>query len=189
VPLAQGHARWPVRQFVVRTGTDHPSIVESIRAAAAAIDPRQPLQDFITLDALAAQSIEEERFYAVIAGAFAAIAVVLALAGLYGVVAFAVRQRDREVGIRMALGATPGVVSRMVLADGMRPVVAGLVLGCLGAMAGARIIRGLLHGVHELDPISYLSATAAFAAVAALACLIPARRASGIDPVRTLNQG
>jgi len=186
VPLAQSPTF--MRQFVVRTAAPPERLVESIRQAAAELDRAQPLQDFITLEALIGQSLEEERFYAVVASAFAGIAVLLALAGLYGVVSFAVRQRDREVGVRMALGAGRRAVYRLILWSGMRPVLLGLVAGCLGAAAAARVLRSLIHGTVAVDPVLYLAATAAFAAVAAAACLVPARRAARLDPVRILNQ-
>lgn len=179
----------PMRQFVVRVKGSPEAFVEPIRRAALALDRAQPLSDFITLDALVAQSLEEERFYAVLAGAFASIAVLLALAGLYGVVSFAVRQRDREMGVRLALGAGRRAVYRLILWSGMRPVLIGVIAGCVGGAGAARLLRGIIHGVGPGDPLVYAAVAAAFAIVAAAACLIPARRAASIDPVQTLSQG
>jgi predicted permease len=184
VPIGQNPT--PMRQFVVRSTAPVTQLFESIREAAAAIDRNQPLQSFITLDTLVAQSMEEERFYTATTTAFAGIAVVLALAGLYGVVAFSVRQREREIGVRIALGATRGSVYRLVLMEGMRPVCAGLVLGCLGASATARVLISVIHGVPQRDPVSYSVAVAAFASTAVLACLVPSRRAASLDPLATL---
>ena len=164
------------------------TLIESIRQAAAEIDRRQPLGNFITLEALVGQSIEEERFYALVATAFAGVAVLLSLSGLYGVVSFSVRRRVREVGVRIALGATPRDVYRLVISEGMRPVLAGIVPGLIGAAASARLFRALIHGVPEVDPVSYGAATAAFAVTAAAACFIPASRAANVDPVQALTE-
>jgi putative ABC transport system permease protein len=175
------------QRFAVRVaGADPMHLVEPIRRVAAAIDPAQPLQDFIAFDALVAQSIEEETFYAKILGAFAAAAVLLTLIGIYGVVAYVTRQRDREVGIRMALGAGAGSVRRLVLGQGLLPVAVGLALGLLGGLASTGLLRGLLHGIAERDVRTFALATILFAVVAAAACLIPANRAARVDPVTVL---
>ena len=186
VPIAQNPS--PMRQFVVRSTSPSATLIESIRQTAAEIDRRQPLGNFITLEALVGQSIEEERFYALVATAFAGVAVLLSLSGLYGVVSFSVRRRVREVGVRIALGATPRDVYRLVMSEGMRPVLAGIVPGLIGAAASARLFRALIHGVPEADPVSYGAATAAFAVTAAAACFIPASRAANVDPVQALTE-
>jgi predicted permease len=188
IPLAQSGVPMPMRQFVLRTEPGRTIDPESIRQIAAEIDARQPLQEFIGVDALVGQTLEEERFYAVVSAVFAGLATVVALAGLYGVVSFGVRQRDREMGVRMALGADRAMVYRLVLRDGMRPVLIGLAIGGAAAALASRALGSLLHDIAPVDPASYAIAMVAFAAVSALACLVPARRAASIDPVRTLGQ-
>ncbi len=140
----------------------------------------------IAFDALVAQSMEEERFHTQVLDAFAAVAVVLTLIGIHGVVSYTTRQRDREMGIRMALGAGATSVRRLVLTRGLAPVAIGLVLGIAGALAATRVPRGLLHGVAEHDLASFVAASAAFALVSAVACAVPARRAARLDPVQVL---
>jgi hypothetical protein len=181
-PIAQEPAF--MRQFAVRSGRPPAELMTAIRRAAANLDPAQPLQEFIMLDALVAQSMEEERFYGVVTTALAGLAALLAVAGLYGVVSLDVRERDREVGIRIALGSSRAAVGRLLLADGLRPVVLGLGIGLLAAAAAARLLHSLLHGIPEIDPISYAAATAIFAVAASAACVIPARRAAAVDMSR-----
>jgi putative ABC transport system permease protein len=177
----------PFRHFAVRgADVDVRELVEPIRRAAAELDPAQSFGSFIPLEELVAQSIEEETFYTQVVAAFAATAVLLSLIGIYGVVSFTTRQRDREVGIRMALGASAPSVHRLVVRQGLEPVWIGLGLGWMGGLVTTGLLRSLLHGVPGHDPASYALATIAFAAVAAAACLIPARRALRLDPVEVL---
>jgi predicted permease len=184
-PVRQDPA--PFQRFAVRVDSGDPmTLVEPIRRTAAAIDARQPLQEFYPFETLIAQSIEEERFYTQVLGAFAASAVLLTLAGIYGVVSYATRQREREVGIRMALGAGAGRVQGLVLGQGLVPVAIGLGLGGVGAAASAGLLRSLLHSVPAHDPVSFGLATILFALVAAVACLVPARRAARLDPAQVL---
>lgn len=184
-PIAQEPV--PLRWFVVRTapGAEH-GLIESIRRLAAEIDPQQPLQGFMAFESLVAQSMEEETFYTQLVTAFAATALLLTLVGIYGVVSYTTRQRDREVGIRMALGARARSVQSLVLSQGLLPVGIGLGLGCLGALASTGLLRGLIHGIPERDAMSYATAVVVFALVAAAACFFPARRAARLDPVRVL---
>lgn len=186
VPIAQSPS--PMRQYVVRSTAPDPTLVDAIREAAAGIDRTQPLQNFITLEALVGQSVEEERFYAAAGSAFAGIAVFLTLAGLYAAVSAGVRQRAREVGVRIALGATRSTIYRTILSDGMRPVAIGLLLGCIGGTLTTRLFSSLIHGLPPVDPLSYVGATMAFALNALVACLLPARRAAHIDPIDALKE-
>lgn len=179
----------PFQRFAVRAASGDPlRLVEPIRRIAADIDPVQPLQSFITFEALVAQSIEQETFHTQVVATFAATAVLLTLIGIYGVVSYATRQRDREVAIRMALGAGAGRVHGLVLRQGIVPVAFGLMIGCLGGIASTRLLRGLLHGVPENDAVSYALAIVGFAAVAIVACLVPAHRASRLDPMRVMRE-
>jgi putative ABC transport system permease protein len=176
-----------VQRFAVRVSSADPlSLVDPIRRVAAELDPTQPLQNFISFEALIAQSIEDETFYAQIVGAFAATAVLLTLVGIYGVVSYATRQRDREVAIRVALGAGAGSVRRLVLGQGLVPVAIGLAFGVAGGLASSRLLAGLLHGIPAHDATSYGVATLVFGTVAAAACFVPARRAARLDPMRVM---
>jgi putative ABC transport system permease protein len=184
-PIRQ--SRLIFQRFAVRVSDGDPMrMVDPIRRVASAIDPDQPLQEFIAFDALVAQSIEEEAFYTKILGAFAAAAVLLTLVGIYGVVAYITRQRDREVGIRMALGAGAASVRRLVIAQGLFPVAIGLAAGWLCTFATTGLLRGLLHGIPERDMMTFALASIAFALVAAAACVVPANRATRVDPVTVL---
>jgi predicted permease len=175
------------QRFAVRvTSGDPMRLAEAVRRTAAAIDPAQPLQDIIAFDDHVAQSIEEESFYATVLGAFAAAAILLTLVGIYGVVTYITRQRDREVGIRMALGAGASSVRRLVLGQGLIPVATGLAAGWVAALGTTGLLRGLLHGIAERDPRTFALATILFALVAAAACLIPANRAARVDPATVL---
>ena len=177
----------PFLRFAVRGAAGDPmQLVEPVRRAASEIDPDQVLQEFVAFDTLVNQSIEDETFYTQVLGLFAASALILALVGIYGAVSYTTRQRDREVGIRLALGATSGGVRHLLLGQGLVPVWCGLAVGWLGAWWTTRLLGGLLHGVSERDLVSFAGATLAFALVAAAACLMPARRAARLDPVQVL---
>jgi putative ABC transport system permease protein len=128
------------------------------------------------------------RFRTLLLALFAAIAVVLAMAGVYGVVSFLVSQRTQEIGLRMALGASAGQVVKMVLSQGVLMAAAGLVLGVAGAIAAARFLRSMLFEVTPFDPLTYCVVASLVALVTLGACLLPARRASRIDPMRALRQ-
>jgi putative ABC transport system permease protein len=119
-------------------------------------------------------------------GAFAGLALLLALIGVHGVLSYAVARRQREVGIRMALGATRGDVLRAIVAQGMGPAAAGIMLGVSGAAAASGVLRGLLFGVGATDPLTYVGVAAAVALAALLAAVLPAVRAARIDPIRVL---
>ena len=126
------------------------------------------------------------RFYLVLVGLFAGLAVVLAAVGLYGVVAYVVTQRTREIGVRMALGATRAEVVRLMLWQGLRPAAAGMLLGIGTAIAVSRAIRGLLYEVHPNDPVTFAGVSVALLAVVLVACAIPAGRASAVAPAEAL---
>jgi ABC-type antimicrobial peptide transport system permease subunit len=126
------------------------------------------------------------RFYLLLLAIFAGMAVALAGVGLYGVIAFLVSRRTREIGIRMALGAESGDIGRMVLSQGIRPALLGVGLGVIGAYLGARVLQSLLYEVKPTDPLAFVGATLLLLAAVVLAILLPARRASSVDPVEAL---
>jgi len=184
---------FPVRQLprpgmaiVARTDGDPAALQAVLRSTVAAVDNDQPISFFATLESNVAQSLGAQRIVASLTTVFAALALVLSAIGLYSVLAYAVSQRTSEIGIRMALGAQPGQVVGLVMRDGLRLVTVGLVAGLAAAAGAARLIETLLFGVRPLDPIVYGGVAGVFTLVAGLACLVPALRASRIDPLLAL---
>ncbi|HEV2983898.1 MAG TPA: ABC transporter permease [Vicinamibacterales bacterium] len=184
---------YPMRQFgrpgmavVARIDGDPASLQTAIRAAVTAVDKDQPISFFATLETNISQSLGAQRIVASLTVIFAGLALVLSAVGLYSVLSYAVSQRRAEIGIRMALGARPGQVVRLVMRGGLQLVVVGLTLGLAGATGAARLIRTLLFNVQPLDPLVYGGVAALFTVVATLACLLPSLRASRIDPLLAL---
>jgi ABC-type antimicrobial peptide transport system permease subunit len=133
-----------------------------------------------------ADSISNKRFTMTLLGAFAILALLLASIGIYGVLSYMVGQRSKEIGVRMALGAQKFDVLRMVLKDGARMTLAGIILGIVGALALTRLMRTMLYGVRPTDPLTFISVAAVLGAIAMLACYVPARRAMKVDPMEAL---
>jgi putative ABC transport system permease protein len=181
-------AQVPIREgsLLVRTTGDPHTAASIVQEEVKAIDPDQPIANVETLEELRGESLASPRLTASLLTMFALLALVITGAGLAGVVAFSVSQRTQEIGVRMALGAERSEVLSMVLAEGMRLVVAGLVLGVAGALAAARLIAGLLYGVKTTDPTTFVGVAAVLAFVAITACLVPARRATNVDPMVAL---
>ena len=150
------------------------------------LDAELPLMRLRTLDEVVGRSISEPRFYAILLGAFAAVALLLAALGIFGVMSYAVAQRYREIGIRVALGADPGVVLRMVLGNALVLVGAGIGAGLLGAVALSRTMASLLFELSPTDPATLIGVAALLAVVALLASYLPARRATRVDPLVAL---
>ncbi|MGD8331755.1 MAG: ABC transporter permease, partial [Acidobacteriota bacterium] len=176
----------PFMRYVLRADGDPLALVPTIRRLAAEIDGRQAVTEIYPLETLVAQSVAEERFYAQVLAAFGALAFVIAAAGIYGTVAYNARLRLREMGIRIAFGARPAAIRRLIVGQGLLPVVVGIVIGCAGAVALVRGLAGLVHGISPLDVPSFVAGALVLAAVAALAALIPARRAAAVDPIEVL---
>ena len=171
--------------FGVRT-TQTASTIAAIRQIVQQLEPGAALDNVATMDQIVSNAMTVPRMYAVLLGMFAGIAMTLAAAGIYGVIAYSVTQRTREIGIRMALGARRGQVLAMVLRQGLAPIVIGLALGLGGAAAGTRYLEGLLFGLTPLDPPTFAYVAIAFALVALLASYVPARRATRVDPLVAL---
>jgi predicted permease len=185
-PGAPGDAWWGSASLVVRTRTSPLAIVESVRQAMKELDADQPLANIMTLEEVVASSIAERRLTLTLLAAFAGVALVLAAIGLYGVIAYAVTQRTREFGIRVALGASRGAVLRLVLGHSLQLVALGLVLGLVGAFALTGLLTKLLYEIKPTDPLTFLAVSLLLLATALLASWLPARRAATVDPMLAL---
>lgn len=174
--------------LVVRTGDDPASLVPALRAAVAEADPGVPLIDVATMEQRVDATVAPRRFGAFVGAGFAALGVVLALVGVQGTLAYTVSRRTKEIGVRMALGADRGRVLRGVLADGIRIVGVGTILGVLGALAGAGLLESMLFGVTPRDPATLALVVLLVGGVALVACWVPAARATRVDPLRALHQ-
>jgi len=165
---------------------DTQSLVAPAREALHQMDGDLPMYLVRTMTDRVNRSLWARRAYSWLFGAFAAVALVLAAAGIYGVLSYAVTQRTQEIGIRMALGAQPGQVLRETLQSGMLLVSIGVLLGLAGAFAAVRLLQTLLFGVSSRDPLTYSAVALAVIFVGLLANFIPARRAAAVDPMRAL---
>ena len=172
--------------LVVRTAADPLSLSIPIQQQFASLDPALPVYDVLTMQQILGKSTATQSFSATLVLAFAALSLLLAAIGLYGVLSYLVAQRNREIGIRMALGAQRAEVLRLVLFDGLRPVFLGLVVGLAGGATAASFIRSILYGTSPLDPIVLSVMVASLLLTAVIACVLPAIRASKIEPMQAL---
>ena len=177
---------WPTAGMAVRTQGDPAAMTKSIAAAIHSVDPNLPLANIKTMDQIFAESLLGDQFIAALFGAFAATALVLAALGVYGVIAFGVAQRTREIGLRIALGAGKQQVLRLILREGLILAAAGLGVGLLGAYFLGRAMQSTLYGVGAVDLGAFLAVAAVLLTSALLACYVPARRATRIDPMVAL---
>jgi predicted permease len=184
VPLNEG--RDGTGTVVVRSSRDVTALAVPVQKEVAAIDPDLPVSDVLTMEDIIGKSASGARFDALLILLFAALALLLAAVGLYGLLSYLVTQRTSEIGLRVALGAQQSGVLRMMLVDGLRPTVIGLILGLAGGAASAQLIRGLLFNVHPLDPLIFVAVTAVIVGVALAAGFAPAWRASRLDPMDAL---
>lgn len=172
--------------LAVQTGTSPDTLVSAIRERVRALDPDQPVASVRTMDQLLDRTLSEAKFSLLLFGLFAGLALVLAAIGVYGVMATAVTQRTHEIGLRMALGAQKRDVLRLVIGQGMRPVFIGIAAGLASAVALTRLMSTLLFGVRPTDPMTLTVITFLLTTVAFLACYLPARRATKVDPLVAL---
>jgi putative ABC transport system permease protein len=177
---------WRSATLVARTHSSPLALAESVRRVIQEIDPAQPVTNVRTLDDVVNASLAERRLTVVLLGAFAAVALLLAAIGLYGVIAYVVTQRTREFGIRMALGAQRRDVLQLVLSQGMKLVVIGLVLGVVGAFSLTHLLTKLLYEIKPNDPLTFVGVSAVLLAVALFASWLPARRAARVHPMEAL---
>lgn len=171
---------------VVRHSGDPGVLVAAVRGAVRDLDRDVPLTDVATMDTRLTRSMADRRYPMLLLSGFAALALVLAVIGLYGLLSYVVSRRSREIGVRMALGADRSVVLRMVLRDGVRLTLAGMVIGGAGGVLAARALGRLLYGIGPTDPLTFLGVAVLLAAVALAASYIPASRATRVDPVAAL---
>jgi predicted permease len=184
LPYTQNASR--IMHLVVRSEGDPTQLVSGVRSVVASVDPNQPVTDARSMDDYLAASVSRRRLSMLLLVLFAGVATVLAAVGIYGVMAYAVTQRSHEIGIRMALGAEPNDVLRMVVSDGMKLAGIGLLIGIAASYAAVHYLASQLYGVKAKDPITVICVSVGLALVAISACYFPARRATKVDPLEAL---
>ena len=188
IPAYGGTLARTTLSLVIETKGDPRAVVPGLRAAVTAIDPLLPVSRIRSLEEMVSRSVASRRFTMLLIAAFATLASVLALAGVAGVLLYTMAKRTGEMGLRLALGAEPGALMRRALAQGLRPVVIGLVAGTAAAFWLSQVTASLLYGVTATDPVTFITAVGGLLLAAALACYGPARRALRIDPAAALRE-
>lgn len=174
------------RDLVIRTTANPATIISGVRQAVREIDPNQPVSNVATMEELLDEEMSQRHVGMILLVAFAALALLLASLGIYGVLAYFVTQHTNEIGVRLALGATRGVILRLVVSKGMYLALLGVMFGLIGAFALTRLMTSLLFGVKAIDPVTFVTVPLLLAGVALLACYLPARRATKLDPLVAL---
>jgi predicted permease len=187
VPFAQ--SPWPATVIALRTVTADPeSVRQSVAGIVRSLDPDLPITDVRTMEQRVRESLSFDRFQAVLFGSFAAVALLLAALGIYGVMSFAVAQRTHEIGLRMALGAGRDRVVQQVVREGMTTALVGAALGTAGAYLVGRGMKSMLFGVDAIDPLAFAIVAGLLLGASLLACVIPALRAASVDPMTALRE-
>jgi len=179
---------WSPINFVAHTAAEPTTVVPTLRTILAELDPAVPLSNVTTLDEVVSDSVAARRLNTILLAIFAGVALLLALAGIYGVQAYSVARRTSEIGVRVAMGATGEKVIKQIVTQAMRPALIGIGLGLLGAFALSRLLSSLLFGIAPSDPITYVAVAAVLATTALVSCYLPARRALQVDPVTALRE-
>jgi putative ABC transport system permease protein len=195
VPIAQAnpagvqttHNYFPM-SWVVRADNPGPALVQSMREAIRALDARQPFSAFATMEDIKSESMATQTFGLTLVGGFAIVGLLLASAGIYGLVAYSAAQRTREFGIRLALGATRAHILRSVISSGALLALIGVAVGVVASYASVRVLTGFIWGVSALDPSTFVTVAVTLVVVAIIASLVPAVRAVRLNPVRALRQ-
>lgn len=172
--------------FVIRVTGEPPGLISAVRGVVAEVEPNQPLHNVMTMEQRLANTTTTRRLNTTLLGSFAAVALLLAVVGIYGVMSYAVTQRRREIGVRMTLGAQRSDVLGLIIYGGLRLTLVGVAIGLVGAFALTRYLSSLLYSVKATDPLTFLGITLALTGVALLACWLPARRAACVDPMVAL---
>jgi ABC-type antimicrobial peptide transport system permease subunit len=175
-------------RWAVRTAGDPNQAVAAVRAAVAQVDPRAPLAEIQPMTTFVDKAMAPIRFTATLIGLFAAVAVILAAVGLYGVLSTIVRQRTAEIGMRMVFGAPRRGIVQLVVGEGLKLSAAGIVIGLAGALAITRVMASLLVGVTAADPVTFAAIIVLFVIIAVTASWIPARRAARLDPMAAIRE-
>jgi predicted permease len=186
LPLTQQQV--PFVSLAVRSASAPETLAPSVVRSVRAVDPDQPVTDIRTMPEVVSESLTQRRFTLMLIAAFAGVALVLAAVGIYSVLSYTVRQRVREIGIRMALGARAGEVLRLVVLHGLKPTLAGVAIGVVGAIALARVLTRFVYGVSPTDPATLASISLLVVFVGFVASLLPAYRATRVEPIRTLRE-
>jgi putative ABC transport system permease protein len=184
--FSYGHIGMPGLAIAVRTTARTETLPAALRAQVAALDPDLPIFNIRAMEQIVSNAAGQPRFQTVLLGIFSLVALLLAAIGIYGVMSYLVTHRTQEIGIRMALGAQARDVLRLVIGEGMKLVLLGLMIGLIGAVTLTRLLKGLLFGVSTTDPLTFAVIALLLAFVALLACWIPARRAAKVDPMIAL---
>jgi putative ABC transport system permease protein len=182
---AQGNYMMP-RELVIRTTGNPIDLAGAVRQTVWSVAPDQPVSDVMTMDDVLAHDVGQRRIQTVLLGGLAALALALACVGIYGVIAYLVTQERHQIGIRAALGATPGRILHLVLGSASKLTFIGVSIGIFAALVVTRFMKTLLFGVSEVDPLTFVGAAILLTSVALLAGYLPARRAMCIDPVIAL---
>ncbi len=186
VPYRQLGGDFDEIKLLFRTTGEPAALIPAVRAAIAEIDPTVPADDIVTMPAQVHRTLAEPRFYSTLMALFGLLALILAAAGIYASMLYVVRQQSREMGIRVALGAQPGAIARMVVGGAGRLALVGLLIGGVGAVALGKVLRGLLFGVSPLDPVAFGTASLVLILTALAAAYLPARRAGEADPLTVI---
>jgi ABC-type antimicrobial peptide transport system permease subunit len=186
VPLEQSANRGDQNWVIARVGHNPLEFSSTIREAVRRLDPTQPVADLVSLDQMVDRSTAARRFNMVVITLFAGLAFLLALIGIYGVTAYSVSQRTPELGIRVALGASPGDVSRLLLSEGVKLAGIGALSGGVLALVASRALASMVYGVAVTDAITFLGSGALLIGAALLATWLPARRAARVNPLIAL---
>jgi len=185
LPMAQNRD-WGSMDLVVRSTVPLQSLVPGVRAVLQGLDPDLPNSDFQPLQEIVDQAVSPRRFVTVLLGGFSVLALILACLGIYGVISYSVTQRTNELGIRLALGASLSAILRLIITQGVKLVLVGLVAGLVAAFALTRLLSSLLFGISTTDPLTFMGIAALLMVIALVACYIPARRATKVDPMVAL---
>ncbi len=178
---------WPLMDVVVRTDGSPEAVLQSVRQKIHELDAELALANVRTMDDWISNTAAQPRLNAALLGGFSLAALLLAAIGIYGVLAYAVGQRTQEIGLRMALGAEPAAMMRLIVGEGLKVSLAGIGIGLIGGLAVSRAASSLVYGVPVRDPVTFAGVAVLLLAVALAACGIPARRASRVDPLVALH--